>query len=877
MNLLRRLLTRERLDRDLADEIQQHLDEKVDELVEAGLTREEALDRARREFGNRTLVEEQARDVWRWHLLEDAWADLRYAVRQWRRTPAFTIATLVTLVLGIGANTAVFSVVNALVLRPLPFPEADRLVAVEPIDRRTMSPAGVSYPNFFDIRRTSRTLSRVSSYRDTDLTLTGRGLPVHLRGQVVSWEFFQTLETPPALGRPFVPADEQPATRVVVLSYAVWVRHFAGDRSIVGRAVSLDGSPHVVVGVAPAGFSFPVRPGPVEFWTTLARDASSATRQPVTEQRGARLIETIARLAPSTTLAQANAELGTIVVALRRDHPGPNATLHSAAVRPEVDRLLGPVRGALLLLWATVTIVLLIACANVSSLLVARTSDRRREFDVRLALGGSRGRIVRQLVVENLLLGLAGSLGGLAVAYGSMRLLAPLEDVVPRLGGVGLDGAVLTFAAAAGVATTIAVTLAPALRLTRARRDEPLLLTARSVVDGRSRIRRAVVVGQVAASLILLSTATLLVTRLVELLDRELGFDSKGLVAFNVSVPSDVDTDRRVQFFEQLVQSMGALPGVRRATTAMPLPLAGHQMGISFAIEGQPSAAASRPTSDMAIVSPGYFSAIGTPLVAGRDFTQDDDGRHPRVVIVNQAFADKFFPAGGAIGKRIESGATGPLDDGSPMREIVGIVGNARQSPVTFAPEPIYYLPFRQLPWGASVIVRADVPAETLAPTLQRAATDINAGAAVHSVRSFDEVLDRGLAAPRLVVWLMGGFAATALALTATGLYGLLAYGVQRRMREFGVRVALGATRAAIVRAVTVEAAVLVAIGLVLGGAGVVAANAALRSQLPLAGASLPLLLGIACGLIVMTALCSTAVPAARAAGVDPTEALRSE
>lgn len=877
MNPLRRLLSRRQLDRDLAEEIQQHFDEKIDELVAAGLTREEALYRARREFGNRTLVEEQAHDVWRWQLVEDAWADVRYAVRQWRRTPAFTIATLVTLALGIGANTAVFSVVNGLVLRPLPFPDADRLVSVQSIDRRTEAPAGLSYPNFFDIRRDTRTLARISSYRDSDFTLTGRGLPVHLRGQIVSWDFFQTLETAPALGRPFVPADEQPNARVVVLSHDAWMRHFGGDASVVGQAVTLGGAPHVIIGVAPAGFVFPVRPRPTEVWTTLAHDASSATRVPVTEQRGARLLETIARLSPGVTMAQARAELDAIANSLHKQHPGPNASIERADVRSEVERLLGPVRGALLLLWGTVTIVLLIACANVSNLLVARTADRQRELDVRLALGGSRGRIVRQLVAENLLLSLCGSLAGVAVAYGCLRLLTPLTEVVPRMGEVGVDGRVLTFAALVAVAVTMAVTIAPALRLARTHRAQGLLAVARTVVEGRHRLGRAVVVCQVAASLILVSAATLLVTGLVELIDRELGFNPDRLMAFDVSLPARYGGDRTITYFAELTTALEAVPGMQQVATAMPLPLAGHQMGISFSVEGRPTTPGALLTSDMAIVSPGYFAAIATPLVNGRDFTAQDDGHHPRVVIVNQAFANKFFPGASALGKRIQSGATGPHDDGSPMREIVGIVGNARQSPVAFAPEPIYYLPFRQMPWGASVVVRAAVPPATLVPSLRRAVSAIDDEVAVHGVRTFDEVLEDGIAAPRMLVWLMGSFALIALTLTATGLYGLLAYGVHRRTREFGVRMALGARRAAIVGVVTGEALRLVAIGLVIGGAGVAAADVLLRSRLPQVGPALPMLLGVACGVMVVTALLSSAIPARRAAGVDPTEALRSE
>ena len=877
MNLLRRLLDRRRLERDLAEEIRQHLDEKVDELVAGGLSREQAVHLAHREFGNDTLLEERGRDVWRWHLVEDAWADLRYAWRQWQRAPAFAIATLVTLALGIGANTFVFSVVNAVVLRPLPFPAADRLVSVQSIDRRSQSPDGLSYPNFFDFRRNTRTLAHIASYRSADFTLTGRGLPVHLRGQIVSWEFFQTLDVNPALGRAFVPADEQPGARVVVLSHDTWTRHLGADPAIVGQAIVVSGAPHVVAGVAPAGFSFPVDQRPTELWTTLAHDASAGTRTPVTEQRGARMLDTIARLAPGVSIQQASAEIDGIAGSLMRQFPDQNANVEHADVRSAIDRILGPMRAGVLMLWGTVGLVLLIACANVSNLLVARTADREREFDVRLALGGSRGRIVRQLVIENLLLGACGSVAGVVVAYAGLRVMLPLADGLPRIGEVDIDVRVLIFAALVAVATTLLVTLAPAIRLLRAGRTRPMQTTARTVAEGRHRLRGAIVIAQVAVSLVLLSAATLLVSGLLQLLSRELGFDPHGLIAFNVSLPAQYDADRRVQFYSQLVEKVGAIGGVGRVAAAMPLPLAGHEIGISFTIEGRPAPSKGRPTSDMAIVSPGYFSTIGTPLLRGRDFTDLDDHRHPRVLIVNQAFADKFFPGESALGKRIESGATGPHDDGSPMREIVGIVGNARQAPISLAPDPIYYVPFSQMPWGASIIVRANLPPETLVPALRQVASGMDAQVALHGVRTFDQMYASGVAPPRLLVLLMGSFAAIALMLTATGLYGLLAYGVQRRTREFGVRMALGARRPTIVAVVTREALTLVAAGLGIGGAGVVAADVVLRNRLPQIGPPLPMLLVLACGVIVLTAISSSIIPARRAAGVNPTEALRAE
>ena len=448
---------------------------------------------------------------------------------------------------------------------------------------------------------------------------------------------------------------------------------------------------------------------------------------------------------------------------------------------PNSIRLLGVARDAVLILWGAVGLVLLAACANVAQMLAARTADRARELDMRLAIGGSARRILRQLTAENLLLAVAGVVAGLVVARLALDVLLPMAEGVPRIDGIRIDARVFAFSALAAAVTTLLVSLPAAVRLARADSQRSLQATSRTVVEGRHRVRGAAVVGQIAVSLILLSGAMWLAAAFVQVIHRDLGFDPRQLMALNVSsaVRGTTMSTGASSSSKDSLDRVRALPGVRRAAAAMPAPLTGHQLGISFEIEGRPSRPGARPTSDMAIVTPGYFATIATPLIAGRDFIDADDHRHPRVTIVNQAFADKFFPGQSPIGRRIRSGATGPHDnDESPMREIVGVVGNARQAPVALGPEPIYYLPFRQMPWGAGFLVRADVPPETLMPALRRLASDMDSQAAVHGLTTFDAMLARGVAGPELVVLLMGSFAVIALVLTATGLYGLLAYGV---------------------------------------------------------------------------------------------------
>ena len=558
-----RLFARRRLDRDLAEEIAQHLDEKVDDLVADGVPRQEAIGRAHREFGNRTLLEERGREVWRWHLLEDGWADLRYAQRQLRRSPGFALAAVVTLALGIGASTAMFSVVHAVVLRPLPFPAPDRLVSVESRDRRGPRPTNLWYPTFFDFRSRASAFARITCYRATDLTLTGRGLPVRLRGQIVSWDFFQTLGVEPAVGRAFLSAEEEPGARVVILSHDTWVTAFAGDPAVVGQRVSIDGEANVVVGVAPAGFEFPMERRPVQAWTTLAREGSA------TRQRGARMLDATARLAPGVSRAEAQDRLDRIAASIAREYPDQNRNIDGTYVRPALERLLGPSRDALLILWGAVSLLLLIACANVAGLLLARTTDREREFALRLAIGGSRGRIVRQLLTENLLLAGVGCAAGIGVAVLAVRGALPIaSDNLPRFHDVRVDAGVLVFAIALALITTVMISGPAALRVARGRFTGPLGATPRGATHDHQRTRGTLVVAQIAVSLILLAGAAVLTTSFAEIVQRGLGFEPRHLSTFAISLPgARYPVDRQVAFVDTLIERLRALPGVTANAT----------------------------------------------------------------------------------------------------------------------------------------------------------------------------------------------------------------------------------------------------------------------------------------------------------------------
>jgi putative ABC transport system permease protein len=880
---IRQLLTRGRMTRDVADEIDLHLEEKIDALMAAGLTRRAATAEARRAFGNVTLVREQSRDVWRWRPLDDVLGDIRYAFRQLRRAPSFAGAAILTLAIGIGANSAVFSVVNTVVLRPLPFPSPDRLVSVELMSiRGTPHPDSLAYFTFFELRRAA-VVERIACYRDFGVTLTGGDLPVHLQGMVVSWDLFDLLGVAPALGRGFLPDEEAPSARVVVISHEVWQTQFGGDRAIVGRSITIDGEPNTVVGVAPAGFTYPIGRRPIQIWTTLARDASSGTAQPITEQRGARLLNAVARLAPGMSVDQARAQLDGVTARLATEYPDSNKNLPATYVRPELARLLGDARGPILILWGAVTLVLLIACANIANMLLARTADRQREFGVRVAIGGSRGRIVRQLLTENLVIALIGGAAAVIVAFGGVSLLFPLiADFMPRAADVSIDGGVLAFTIGLALVTAVLVSVPPALWITRTEFGGATRADSRASTDTQERARGVLVVAQVAIGLVLLCGASVLAAGFLNLTRRDLGFRPENLLSFRVELSGPrYSTNAQIEFLNGLLERLKTVPGVTDATAGMPLPLTGNEMAVAFNIRERPAAPTERPSSNMALVAPGYFRTIGTPILAGRDFTDDDDGRHPRVLVVNQAFADKFFPGANALGKQIESGATSQLEPRgvTVVREIVGVVGNARQSARGRDPEPIYYFPYKQLPWGPpSLIVRSTLPVAATAPHVRQIVAALDPQAPVHDVRTLSGLLSDGMAPPRFLTLLMASFAGIGLMLTATGLYGLLAYAVSRRAREIGVRMALGASRHSIVKMILSRALMLIAIGMGIGGAGAVVVQAVLQRAVFAAEGGPPIawLLGAAV-VVLLTALAAACPPALRAGSIDPATAMRAE
>jgi len=880
MTWIQRLFSRRRIEADLSEEIRSHLDERIEELVSrAGVPREDAVHQARREFGNVTLIEEQAREVWRWRWIEDLFWDVRFSLRQLRRSPTFAVAGALTLALGIGANTAVFSVVNAVMLRPLPFPAPDALVSVWP--RGNAGPAGpyaVSYPNFFDFRNENAVFDHLVSYRSAPMSLTGFGEAVQLRGEIVSWELFPLLKIQLPLGRGFQPDDEDPGARTVIVSHSLWKTTLGGDVGIIGRTINLDREPYLVVGVAPAGFNFPVGGEQVQVWTTLAIDARSATVQPVTQQRGARMLSVMGRLRDGVSIQQAGAQMNRIAGSLAERYPNENRRYPGTFLQSALGDVVGVARGPLLFLLGAVGLVLLLTCANLANLLLSRTAEREREFALRLAIGAARSRIVRQVMTEALTLAFLGGIAGVALAALLIDLAIPLiGTTIPRIAQTSVDGRVLGFALTLTLVTSVLFSVAPAARLLHDRLNDPLKEGAYGNGHGPGRLGSALVVAQIALGLMLLSGAGLLMAGFVHVTRRDPGFQPERLLTFSIGVPgSQYPRARQLEFYNQLLERLARVPSAR-AALAMPLPLTGSSMTVGFDIAERPAPPSARPSSDIAIVSPGFFQTAGIPLLEGRGFTDQDDSGHPPVLIVNRAFSDKFFPGATAVGKRIQSGA---LSDarGPQMREIVGIVGNARQSPLGSQPEPIYYFPYRQLPWCCpSVIVRTAGSPASLESSVRSVVLSIDRQLPLFDVRTGNQILALGVTPVTFLTVLMVSFAVIGLLLTSIGLYGVISYAVVKRTREIGIRIALGASPSAVLSMVLRRSAMLVAGGLIIGVAGSIAARRFIGGMLfGLHGGS-PLLLLCAVSVMVAAAWLATYLPAHRAASIDPILALRSE
>jgi putative ABC transport system permease protein len=814
--------------------------------------------------------------------MRNLFQDFRYALRQLRKNPGFTAVAVLTLALGLGANTAIFSVIDAVLLHPLPFHDPSRLVIVRPTEPGRRDDIGVSYPTFLDWRSQNHVLEGLSVFREEDFTLTGRGEPAHLSGAVVSANLFSVLGVPPADGRDFTPEEDQPAGTglPIILSHSLWQNRFGSDPKIIGQSLTLDGQTFSVVGVMPASFQFPVQRTPVEFWTTIALDAQPMNGSPpITAQRGAGYLDVIARLKPQVTIVTAQTEMARIQDGLNRQYPENRPK--GVSLVPEADAVVGDMRQGLLILLGAVGLVLLIACVNLSNLLLARATTRYKEIGVRTALGATRWIIVRQLLAESFLLAAAGGAAGLALAAWGIKLLTALAPGdLPRITESGINLQVLIFTALAAIFTSILFGLVPALQAARPELAASLKEGGRSGTEtlARGRLRSALVVTEMALAMVLLVGAGLLARSLLGLGRVDPGFAKDHVITFGLDLPDRYRQTQRVAFYRILLERVRATPGVRSASAAFPLPLSADDVKTSFEVEGRPMKPSEYPVTTLHIIDRDYFHALGVPLLSGRVFnSQDDAVGAPPVVIISERLARQTFPGDDPVGRRIRTNiSSGPGD--APMRTVVGVVGDVKAEGLGAASIPESYVPYAQLPFAPmSVVVRTEIAPTNLVPTLTTEVQSLDSALPLLHVKTLDEYVDDSVMGTRFETFLLGTFGVLAFLLTAVGLYGVISYTVVQRRREMGIRLALGADRAAILGMIVKSGALLAGAGALIGLAAAFLLTRLMASLLFGVGPTDPLTFVCVPIALISVAVLASYIPARHAAKVDPMVALHYE
>jgi putative ABC transport system permease protein len=855
-------------DRDMDREMGFHVESITSEYLRSGMSEAEAERAARRRFGNVTRLKEQGHDVRRARIVEDIVRDVKHTGRGLRRSPGFAIAVILTLALGIGGNTAIFSVVDQLLLRPLPYPQGDQLLRIYERFLPGTGRPSVSPANWLDWQRDSRTIQSFAAWRTTTYTLTGVGEPTRVKAQLVSSEFFPLLGVQPLLGRTISEQDDRPnAPLVAVLSYDLWQRRFAGESNVIGRIVQFNDRPVEIIGVMPAGFRFIYQDN--DTWAASRLDR----HQPWRETSG-RFISVVARLKTGTTMAAARAEMEAMAQRLAATYEfNKNTTVTLVPLREE---LTGQMQTSLLILYAAVGVLLSIACFNVANLLLARAASRRREIAIRTSLGAGRLAIVRQLLVESLLLAVAGGALGIALARWSLgALLAFAPADLLRVPDLTVDRRVLLYAFGLSVVTGLVVGLVPAVLMAR-RSIVGSLRAGGSNATVSPRVRQTLVVCQVAMTVVLLGGAGLLVRTVIALSRVNNGFDKHGVLTMEVGLPGARYTpERRVAFYRDAVARLRALPGVESAAAANSLAVIGSPRGGTvFHRLGTPELPINdRPAAVIRVVTPGYFRTLRIPVLRGREFTEADDANPAPGFIVNEAFAKAYLSDGDPLAVSLSVW----MEDENPHLPVIGVVGNVSEGSVRDNPQPtVFYSHRRMAETGMTLFVRTNQP-EALTKPAVAALHDIDPNLAVTKIRTFESALGESLARERLSALVSGGFALSGLLLASLGIYGLLAFLVAERTREIGIRIALGAHLGRLTGSVVGGGLRLVAVGAAIGVGG---SFLLLRSFGTLLFGVTPY--DPSTYVTVLTLLCVVAtlasyVPARRAARVEPLVALRQE
>jgi len=813
--------------------------------------------------------------------------DLRHAFRSLRKSPGFAALAIATLALGIGANTAIFSVVRGVLLRPLPYPDAGRIVALRTITARGRQMGAASFPDMTDWRARNTVFEEVGGTYTMDLAVSGGTRPEHVDAAAVTAGLLRVLGVRPAAGRIFGEADDRAGARVIVVSDGFWRTILGGRRDAVGSTVRLNGRAFTVIGILKPDFRLPVAGSAAQIWLSAAFAHESNDGSPEAEQRGAHFIDVFGKLKPGVSLARAQSEMSAIGASLRKEYPATNGNL-GVQIVPAAEPLVRRARPALTLLLAAVGLVLLIACANAANLVLARATARRAEITIRAAIGASRARIVSQLLAESTLLAVAGGAAGiLLAAWGVPALVAASAGRVPRSAEIAIDGGVLLFTLVVSVATGIVSGLAPALASARPNLSDALRERGSTAGGGRHRLRAGLVIGEVALAFVLLAGAGLLLRSLGRLVHADPGFDARRVFTARLDLPGlrYPDATRAAAAYAAVVDELGHAPGIVSAGALMPLPLSGFEDMIGFAL---PDAGAAAPPPDsagrpfpweaaFAAVEPGSFRTLGVPLPSGREFRRSDDLRGVPVAIVNETLARKFFPGGDAVGRRIRPTVSAGSEP-PPIREIVGVAGDMKLDGLREESRPMVYVPEAQAGFSSMwlVVKTAGNDAAALA-SIRRLVDRIDPELPVYAPQPLAQYVTESYSAERFTSLLVTIFAAVALALTAIGLFGVVSYTVAQRTHEIGVRMAIGARPGEVFRMVVGSGMRLVLAGAAAGLAGAILLGRFFESFLFGVGRSDPATLASVSALLAAIAFVACAIPARRAVRVDPVTALREE
>jgi predicted permease len=872
-----RQLNRRRAEDELDEEIRAHLELETEQNIEAGMSPEEARCAALRTFGSVTLSKEESRSMWGFRPLETLWQDVRFGLRMLWKSPSFTIVAIVALALGIGANTAIFSVVNTVLLRPLPYKEPERLVMVwEDASKHGYPRDTPAAANYIDWREQNQVFEGMAAIADQSFNLTGVGEPERIDGRRVSGNLFALLGVEPQLGRAFSAEEDQPgAERVVIMSHGLWQRRFGSDPNITGKLLTLNGESYRVIGVMPSHFRFPSRE--VDLWVPIAFTQQEAA------SRGRHYLQVVARLKPGVSLQQAQAEMNGIATRLQQQYPDQNADL-GAAVTLLHEHVAGDIKPALLILLGAVGFVLLIACANVANLLLARSAVRQKEIAVRVALGASRGRLIRQFLTESILLAAMGGIVGLCLALWGVNLLkAFIPETISQAREIAIDARVLGFTLLVSLLTGLVFGLAPATQTSSFNLNETLKEGGRDYAAGSrgNRVRSLLVIAEVAISLILLIGAGLLINSFLRLRNVDPGFSTNNLLTMSIVLPQQKYSDqaRRSAFYTELVSRIESIPGVKSAAVTNWIPLVRQGDSIGFSIEGRPDpGAGKRPSVVTRVVHPHYFRTMGIQLLRGREFNDQDRVESPAVAIISETMARRYFAGEDPIGKRLTP-ANPSSAEPDDWITVIGVAKDVRQFELVADPKPQMYLSYVQAGFFAPrhLVVSTNVEPMSLVATVRKAVWDIDKEQPVSNISTMDAVLSESVAQQRFSMLLLGIFAVLALVLAAVGIYGVMSYSVAQRKHEIGIRMALGAQSRDVLKMVVGQGLKLVLIGV---GVGLVAAFVLTRVMASLLfgiSATDPMTFIIISLVLISVAVLASYIPARRATKVDPMVALRYE